>query len=210
MAIRTISTLALYCPRCGKIEMHTFSRFQMKAMAGRQLICSCGQVQATVTSTCSRQYLFDVPCLMCGTSHAICLDANRFWQAMVDKIYCVEENLELGFLGERRTIEATIADQQHELERLMHELDNEEHVDNPQIMFEVLNKVHDIVEMGEVYCACGRTHLEADILPDGIELECIYCGSSRVVRAQTEEDLKNVKLMQSIELVTRRRSRRKN
>jgi hypothetical protein len=209
MLINTVSTLALYCSRCGKIEMHDISRFTLKSSVGSELTCGCGQRLATVSGVGHDQYLLDIPCVVCETSHIVCVDVKDFWQGRVNKIYCAAANLELGFSGERRAIEQAIAVQQREFDSMVRDMTSEEYVDNPQVMFEVLNKVHDIAERGGVYCRCGGNIIEADVQPDSIELVCVHCNGRRVIAAKTEEDLEAVKAFATIEIGPGRRSHRR-
>jgi hypothetical protein len=127
----------------------------------------------------------------------------------VNKIYCAAANLELGFSGSRKAIEQAIADQQREFDSMVRDMANEDYVDNSQVMFEVLNKVHDIAERGGVFCRCGGSIIEADVQPDAIELVCVHCNGRRLIAAKTEEDLLAVKDLATIELSPGRRSHRR-
>jgi hypothetical protein len=207
MLINTISTLALYCSRCGKIQMHDVSRFDLKNAIGRELSCGCGHLQATITGSGHGQYLLDIPCVVCETNHIVCVDIKEFWRGTVNKLYCAAANLELGFSGNRQAIEQTIADHQREFDSIAREVANDDYIENPQIMFEVLNKIHDIAENGGVYCRCGGNLIEADVQPDYIELVCIHCSGRSVIAAKTEADLAVVQALASIELGPGRRSR---
>ncbi|MDU2064798.1 MAG: hypothetical protein E6713_08130, partial [Sporomusaceae bacterium] len=131
----------------------------------------------------------------------------------VSKAYCVEENLELGFVGSRQAIEEMLAAHKRELDNIFPEnsyADHEEAVANSQVMLEIINLVHDIAERGGVYCRCGGTAIEADILPDHVELLCGQCGGRQIIPALTEEDVLLLKARDSIEIVPLRRSRRKH
>lgn len=206
MLVNTVSTLALYCSRCGKIEMHDLSRFTLKGAVGRELMCSCGQHQATIAGVGHGQYFLDVPCVVCETNHIICVDVKEFWQGRVNKIYCTAANLELGFSGHRQAIEQTIADQQREFDSIVREVAHDEFVENPQVMFEVLNKIHDIAERGGVFCRCGGTVIEADVQADQVELVCMNCDGRRAIAARSEADLQAVQSWATIELGPGRRS----
>jgi hypothetical protein len=209
MLVNTVSTLALYCSHCGKIEMHDLSRFTLRSSVGRELTCSCGQRLATVAGVGHDQYLLDIPCVVCETNHIVCVNLRDFWQGRVNKIYCSAANLELGFSGGRQAIEQAIADQQREFASIVRDMANDDYVDNSQVMFEVLNRVHDIAEHGGVYCRCGGNIIEADVQHDSIELVCAHCGGRRAIAAKTEEDLMAVKALTTIELSPGRRSHRR-
>ncbi len=209
MVIGTVATVALYCQRCGKLQQHDISRFGLKDSAHRDLLCSCGQIQATLTR-CRRQYLLNIPCIVCQTNHIICLDGRKLWHIDLEKLYCVQENLELGFVGKHKVIEDTIATHKREFDKLVHEFDSDdcdEYIENPPVMLEILNRVHDIAENGGVLCHCGSTAVEVAVLPDGIELTCAKCGGHKVIPAQSEQDLSYIMALQIIEILPERCSR---
>lgn len=210
MFINTVSTLALYCSRCGKIHMHTISRFNLRNIGSRKLLCSCGQIQATITSSGDRQCLLDIPCVLCQKNHVICLDSKRLWRAEMDKIYCVQENFELGFVGARQVIVEAINKYRVEFEKLASDMEYDDYVQNPQVMLETLNKIHDMAEKGELHCRCGSSAIGAEVLPDGIELECAQCGGQLLIPAQTEQDLTNIEGLEDLEIISPRRSRHKH
>lgn len=220
MVISAVATFALYCPRCGKLQLHDVSRFNLKMAESHVLRCSCGQVQATITSARHHQYILSIPCVSCNTNHVVCLDSRRFLgseehQKTLSKIYCPVENLELGFAGNRNSIEFFMNEHRQEVERLAREMykneysEYDESIENPQIMLEVLNRVHDIAETGQVHCRCGSSAIEAMIMPECIELYCRSCGAQMAIPAVCEQDLEKVQRQATIELIPSCYSKRK-
>ena len=213
MVINALSTLALYCSRCGKIELHSISRFTMQKTGEHQLICSCGQHQATITAAGRRQCLLRIPCLVCEVSHLICLDSQTLWQTEVERIYCPEENFELGFVGESHAVAKMIAynsDAVENLAREMDELDGEDIQGDSRIILEILNRIHDIAEQGGVYCRCGSSEIVADVAADAVELTCLQCGCQQSVSAKSEKDLEQLSQVRVIELIPYRLKSRNN
>lgn len=211
--VNTVSTLALYCSRCGKIHMHNISRFELKNTGGRKLLCSCSQLQATITSVGERQCLLTIPCVLCQTNHVICLDSKRLWHADMDKIYCVQENFELGFIGAKQVILETVTKYKVEFEKLASDMaidEYDDYVENPQVMLETLNKIHDMAEKGGLHCRCGSSAIGAEVLPEGIELECAQCGGQLTIPAQNEQDLTYIEALEDIEIISPKRSRHKH
>lgn len=212
MIINAVSTLALYCPRCGKIELHNVSRFAINNSAC-QLACSCGQSQGTISVAGRRQYLLDIPCVVCETNHLIFLDSNLFRQPKASRIYCDQANLELGFVGNPEAIAAMVNKHKQEVASLASELEGQPDgsgIENSQILLEILNKIHDIAEQGGVYCSCGNsTDVEVDVLVDAVELSCHQCEGRLLISAKDEQDLARLSAMGAIELVPLRRTNRK-
>ncbi|MBP2634331.1 MAG: hypothetical protein H6Q72_238 [Firmicutes bacterium] len=212
MIINAVSTLALYCPRCGKIELHNVSRFAINNSAC-QLACSCGQSQGTISVAGRRQYLLDIPCVVCETNHLIFLDSNLFRQPKASRIYCDQANLELGFVGNPEAIAAIVDKHKQEVASLASELEGQPDgsgIENSQILLEILNKIHDIAEQGGVYCSCGNsTDVEVDVLVDAVELSCHQCEGRLLISAKDEQDLARLSAMGAIELAPLRRTNRK-
>jgi hypothetical protein len=213
MVINSHATLALYCQKCGNLMMHDLSRFALKTELPKELVCGCGHCQATIVSAGLRQCLLSIPCVVCEMDHVIMLDSKQFWRESVDKVYCVEENLELGFVGCRQAITALIATHKREMDNLFLEnsyQDPEEAVVNSQVMLEIINLVHDITERGGVYCRCGGTTIETDILADRVEIICGHCGGRQVIPALQDSDVVKLKMHDAIEIVPLRQIRRKH
>ncbi|SMD04279.1 hypothetical protein [Sporomusa malonica] len=211
MVISAVSTLALYCARCGNIELHNVSRFVINN-SRRQLVCSCGQVQGAIASAGRHQYLLDIPCVVCETNHLIFLDSKLFLQPKASRIYCAQANLELGFIGSPTAIAETIARHKQEVASIASEMAQQpdgQGIENSQILLEILNKIHDIAEQGGVYCCCGNSDVEAEVLVDAIEISCSQCDGRLVIPAKDEHDLAQVSAMGIIELVPLRRTSRK-
>lgn len=212
MVINTVSALALYCARCGNIELHNVSRFALNNNSRHQLACSCGQVQGSIAGAGRCQYLLDIPCVLCETNHLIFLDNRLFRQAAASKIYCVEDNLELGFFGNTAAIAEIIARHKQQVARMtseMAEQPDSQGVENSQILLEILNRVHDIAEQGGIYCCCGSTDVEASVLVDAIAVSCSQCDGRLLIPAKDEQDLARVSAMNMIELAHLRRTSRK-
>lgn len=212
MVISAVSTLALYCSRCGKIELHNVSRFAINN-AECQLACNCGQVQGSIASAGRRQYLLDIPCVVCETNHLIFLDSKLFRQPKASKIYCAQANLELGFVGNPEAIAEIIARHKQEVASLACEMygqsEEGQGIENSQILLEILNKIHDIAEQGGVYCTCGNTNVGVDVLVDAVEISCGQCDGRLQIPAKDEHDLAEISALEIIELAPLRRTSRK-
>jgi hypothetical protein len=200
VTIYATATLALYCPRCGQIHMHDINRFVLKQVTRLRLVCSCGQLQATLINGGHQQLFLDIPCVVCQTNHSVCITSKKFWRTNVEKLYCVQENLELGFIGQRRYIEQMLADQRHELESFHDEVEDAGIVD-PEVMIGVLNKIHDIAEASGIHCSCGSTQIVAEVAPASLELVCRDCGARLIIPASVPTDLTQLAAVNTIKLV---------
>lgn len=207
MAVGSVAALALLCPHCGKIQTHDISRFTIKNLRGkeRKFSCSCGQAGALLVSISRWQYFFYIPCVVCQTNHLISLDSKKIWQSGVEKIYCPSSHMELGMVGNRQLIENITVGQKDAAAKLARELsksnDNSDDIENPSIMLEVLNKIHDIAEQGGLYCGCGSSNVEINLLGNAVELICVKCDGRRTIPAKCEADQLQAEKLSLIELI---------
>jgi anti-sigma factor RsiW len=87
-----------------------------------------------------------------------------------------------------------------ELEALADDINSEGYFHNSDIMYEVLNCLHEIAEQGELYCQCGNLKIEVELFPDCLELHCRNCDSINIIYAETEDDLNVIRQVDTIEL----------
>lgn len=196
IVLRTVTAVALYCPHCGKLDLYDVSLFVLHR---RDLTfrCACGYVKGVLTAQADRHYTLRVPCHLCGTEHVFVFSRQQFWRGQVDKIYCSSTNMELGFIGERSAVYGILDSCRRELDTAS---DEDGEWTNPEIMYGVLNKVHDIAERGGLYCRCGSHDIAMEILPDRLKLTCRRCGGTRELGAGTERDLAGISGLACIEV----------
>lgn len=201
MIVATEVVVAMRCPSCGKLDFHSISRFAFTGSKSVKTTCSCGAPKLTIGTKNRQQYWLQVPCVLCETNHLVYYKAKQLWSDEVTFFYCNDTNVELGFFGPDEKVRTVVDNYEHNLESLVNELGYDDYFFNPEIMFEILNCLHDIAEEGFLYCECGSYQIEIDIFPDRIELQCKDCKTVSIVYAESEEDLSRVKGIKKIELV---------
>lgn len=209
MLVTTNTTLALFCSHCGKLTYHDISLFQFSGNNSVNIYCECGELKVTVVSKRHKQYLLHIDCVVCEIKHFIPFSAEQFWANEVTRINCTDATLELGFLGPRAMVEEAVNKCHHELQDIIRELGFDDYFVNPEIMYEVLNVVHDIAEKGGLYCQCGASQIGVDILPEELELTCNVCQGVLHLPAKTEGDLNSLRNTERIEVPEKRRRRKK-
>lgn len=201
MILITESVVAMRCPSCGKLDFHSISRFAFAGASSYKVTCSCGAPKLIIGTKNRQQYWFQIPCVLCETNHLVYYKAKQLWSNEVTFFYCNDTNVELGFFGPGDKVQAIADNYEHNLDSLVDELGYDDYFFNPEIMFEILNCLHDIAEEGFLYCECGSYHIEIDIFPEKIELQCKDCKTTSVVYAENEDDLEKIKGIKKIELV---------
>lgn len=207
MVIQAAATLALYCSRCGKIHTHDIELFSLRSKKRVELCCSCGHKQAVISAVKRGQVLLTVFCELCRENHVLVIDFRHICAAELQKLYCMTNNLELGFVGDRRLIEQTIERHRSEVNRALPDRFTPD-TENAEVMLDILNRLHDIAEKGGVTCCCGSTSIRATVLPCRIELRCQTCGAYETFSACNDVDLARVESVELIELSLPYHSRR--
>jgi RNase P subunit RPR2 len=209
MLVTTSTTLALFCPHCGKLDYHTISQFQFSGYNSVNIYCECGQLKVSITSKQRKQYLLHIDCIVCETKHFIPFSAKQFWADEVTRINCTDVTVELGFVGPREMVEDSVNKCHHELQDIVSELGFDDYFVNPEIMYEVLNVIHDIAEQGGLFCQCGALQIGVEILPEELELTCTECNGVLHVPAKNEADLNALRNVDQLEVPAKRRRRKK-
>lgn len=200
MRIDTNAVLAMRCPECGKMEYHDFSRFSFSRGKAFHITCSCGATKLIVSTKNLNCYWLQLPCVVCETKHLLEVSGKSLWSGKVISLSCQETDLELGHIGPKSKVSEMTASYEEELAALVKEFGCDSYFHNSKIMYEVLNRLHGIAERGGLYCQCGNYKIEVDIFPDRLELQCKKCDSINIIYAETEDDLKVIQQVETIEL----------
>ena len=195
----TEAAIALFCPHCGALKIHPFTRFNLTV--GTELLCCCGQPQGRIVSVTGQQLILSLSCVLCAVEHKKIIDLRQFWHVGAERLYCDEANIEMGFFGDTRSLREMFDYQKSEFERISAEDYEHTEVDNPPVMFEIFNCIHDLAAQGAVGCRCGAPVIEAELFADSVMLFCRQCGSGIKVPALTEGNLAEVRAWKSLWLV---------
>ncbi len=187
MLISTVCSIAVYCQRCGKIHIYDIPYFfGTKRMA---LHCeSCGYERAVLLRCAGNKLELSVECVVCRSVTRKVFEIKNLRRLKFEKLFCNQDNFELGYIGRRRQIEEMLAFNQAEFEAL-HPEDGKNFIEKQQFLLEAVNHVHDLAARGNVTCPCGSKEIEADIIGNSIILECQHCGSYNVLEVEGAEDL---------------------
>lgn len=200
MIVPTEFVVAMRCAFCGKLDFHPVSRFMLTKAAQYKVTCTCGTPKLIIGTKNRHQYWLQAPCVLCETNHLYYYTSTQLWQNEVSFLYCNDTSVELGFFGPDQKVRTLAENYEHNLESLIDGLGYDDYFCDPEIMFEVLNCIHDIAEAGFLYCECGSYQVEIDIFPDKIELQCKNCKTRNLIQAKNEADLNSIKGVKKIKL----------
>lgn len=200
MIISTQRSLALRCPLCGRLENHTISFFSFSGCSPVRIICKCGYNKLIINTKNFKEFYLQLSCLICEEIHIIKLTRQELWEKPVAVLRCTESGQELGYIGNETALTKIIKQKENDIESIMNNLGFDDYFTNPQVMFEVLNHIHQLAEQNQMFCLCGNNQIEIDVFPEKLELHCPFCQSLHIIYAETIEDLRIVKQADSIAL----------
>lgn len=200
MLVRTETTIALRCPDCGRLGMHTISRFEFCRDRAREIACTCGGTLLVISTRNHKSYWLEIGCAVCEATHLFRLSPHELFTPDVIHLHCQETDLELAHVGPREKVKTYVRNRTEALEALVEEMGGSGYFTNADVMLSTLTYVHILAEEGNLVCPCGKNRIELEIFPDRVELHCRNCNRLRVFYAETERDLDRLTRLESIEL----------
>jgi len=192
MIINTDITIAYKCSSCGTFEFFDISLFKLlfKKVCHHQ--CRCKKSRITVFGGNTKELRITIPCIACGEDHLFIISRKAILDNEVNIFYCPKTGMQQCFVGKDSEVRKKIDTLEKELDELINMFGYDSYFENTQVMFDALNKIHDIAEHGSLYCECGNDDIELVLLSDRILLKCKKCIGNRVVNAASNEDLKHI------------------
>lgn len=200
MLMSTYTIVALRCPKCGKLDLYSLSRFSCGKKGQVELFCECGHCLIVLTRKGRNLYRLQVECLMCEIKHTLKLQGKEIWNEHIRPLICENTGLELGYLGKKEEVIQAIQQGERSLRELIKDLGYEQYFLNPEVMSHVLDRLRQISEGGQMSCSCGGRHLETEVFPDRVELSCPYCNAVGIIFAESGSDLQKLQAIKGIEL----------
>jgi hypothetical protein len=198
MLVSTQRKIALRCPLCGRLDLHQFSLFDFSGHAPVRVSCKCGFQKLIINTKDYQEFYLQLPCLICEEVHILIFKRHELLEQQLLVLRCTETGQDLGYIGVEASIDRIIRQKQDDIGSIINNLGFEDYFTNPQVMFEILNQLHQIADENNLFCSCGNNQIEIDVFPEKLELRCPYCQSIHVIYAETIEDLYMVKKVKLI------------
>lgn len=200
MVIKTSTVCAVRCPACGKIEFYQLSLFSLGRARRYTLYCDCGAELLTLTAKRGGQCFMQIPCVVCNQHHHFAYHPKELWGGKLTVPCCPDTELEMAYVGPRQEVQKAVEEEEQELQALVDDLEQDEIFINPQVAYDSLSHLQNLMNRGKVSCQCGNRQIELELFPDRLELHCPTCGSVDIIYAETEEDLRCFKKVEEISM----------
>ncbi len=198
MLIDTNITIAYKCTSCGSFEFFNISLFRLFYKKFYRLSCRCKKSCIIIKQEGENSLLVNIPCIGCGNEHT-CLLSNKSVLLNNPGIFnCPEIGMQICFIGRDEVVRKKVDCIEEELDELIDMYGYESYFQNTQVMFDMLNHIHDIALKGNLYCKCGSAKIELVLLSDCILLICEKCGCNIKIHAAKNKDLKDLLMMSQI------------
>jgi hypothetical protein len=191
MIINTDITIAYKCTLCGAFEFFNISLFGMPTRQSRTLTCRCNKSSITITRESIGHYRISAPCIACSDEHEFTITAKSMISRSIYIQNCPNTNIQHCFIGIDNEVRSKIDKVENELDELINMFGYDSYFKNTRVMFDTLNKIHDIAEKGNLLCECGNDDIELAMLADSVYLKCKKCHADRIIQASSNEDLKH-------------------
>ena len=198
MVIELSTAFSMRCSDCGHLEINQVNVFQI--LDKKSIYCDCGNKKCTIKRKGSKYVEITYYCIICDYEHSVIITQDKFWATHTyNAVECPNTNLNVGYYGSYKLINKVLKKQQEELDAMANELGFDD-FDNPEVMLEVLDYLHDMAARGDLFCDCGSRDIYIDLASKKVKLTCGYCNTSIVIPASSKEDLSNLKNLKKVEL----------
>jgi hypothetical protein len=198
MLIDTSLTIAFKCSTCGSFEFFNLSIFKLLYNKEYIFTCRCNNSRTLLSVENFKEYKIKIGCIGCGNDHIYLISRKEILNKDINIFHCPETGIQQCFIGKDYVVRRKIDNIEKELDELIDMFGYDSYFKNTRVMFDSLNRVHDIAEQGNLYCECGNDDIELRLLSDKIHLKCNKCQGSISILASTNEDLKKIQTIQSI------------
>lgn len=198
MIIDTSLTIAFKCPSCGSYEFFNLSMFKLLYSKEYNFSCHCNNSSTLLSVENSKDYKVKIGCIGCGNDHIYIISRKELLNKEINIFHCPQTGIQQCFIGKDHVVRSKIDNLEKEMDELIDMFGYDNYFKNTRVMFDSLNKVHDIAEQGNLFCECGNEDIELRLLADKIHLKCNKCQGSLSISAASNEDLKKTQKFQSI------------
>lgn len=202
MLIDTCITVAYKCPSCGSFEFFSRSLFELTSKGHIYCTCGCKRSRISIAKDSDKTFRAGTLCIGCGNRHIYILDKNQLLYGDIQTFKCPVKGIKLFFAGKDNLVRETVDKLEQELDSLIDTFGYDSYFLNTQVMYNSLNKIHDIAAKGNLFCECGENDIELILQPDRILLVCRKCSGSKTIFARTNGDLKDIMRRQQMLLST--------
>lgn len=197
-------TIAYKCFSCGTFDFAKINLFKLFLNGNITSGCKCGKSRLEIEKLSKNEYRLTVPCIGCGSEHKHIISREALLANNIIIYTCQITGIKNCFIGKDDSVRKFIDKFEKELDGIIDGFGYDRCFENTQVMFDTLNKIHDIAEKGNLRCECGSDGIIVSMLRRGITLKCNKCSRTKFIPASTNNDLKKILQRDKIILFARK------
>jgi hypothetical protein len=146
--------------------------------------------------------------MACGEDHSFVVNRKELLRENTITFHCPQTGIPQLFIGRDKDVREKVDALEKDLDDLISFFGYDSYFCNTQVMIDTINKIHDIAQQEDLICECGSTDIEVFLLSDKIFLKCRECTGSKIIKAVSNEDLKNILKKNQLVLSTGRNNKK--
>lgn len=189
MLVELKRTVAYICPFCSNISSKILSVFNFSGAARVKLICpthGCHETCVSIHPNKNTKYKIDIECPLCGETHSYTVSYENFWHKKLLTYKCPAAGIDIFFIGERQEVERILNESNDSFAGIMDDLDTENETDTFNIIYEMIERLHTLMDHHKVSCTCGSEDHAMTVTDGNIVLTCRRCKNSKVIETNEE------------------------
>ncbi len=183
MVIDFDRTAAYMCPSCGNMTFGAFSLFELSGGRGISVSCGCGKTHLDIFPRSKTEYSVRLRCIICDEGHEFFVSLNDLMKQNCVDLACPDILIGLAYIGKQDAVRAAVSENEEYIRGIVSACGLEHTGKNGITILKALDKIQELSDNKALFCECGSSMIDIDVLEDEIILQCCKCGADASFRA---------------------------
>lgn len=185
MVVYGCKSLIIKCDLCHRLKEYEFNLFNIMKYDKIEYECSCGQV---INISIEKETLLRNKAISFRLKD-VCFKFPLHSIVRRDSIFHTFGHSSVFFLGQKEIGRRKLEELGFEANDIIYEGNRNDVFVNFDIITKALLKLFDLEKKDKIKCDCGNSNIKIELFSDRVELQCLSCHSTKLIFAETEEDL---------------------
>lgn len=184
--LEPVITIGYKCDICGRLNINKVNLFEISKNGVIDLKCECENSHISIARA-KKNYVFKASCFDCGCVHTYSFHLNEILS--LKNVICPYSKENMFYVGAQQSVIKMLEKLESNLNIMAEEMGFKSQFVNQDVMIQVLDKIHEYANKGNILCSCGDPDLSLRLMSNGILLTCERCYDSITINARNIEDL---------------------